>query len=1006
MWRNVTTVAVVGCLFAAACTGGDDQAGPTTGGADAGAETDAEGSTGDEGSGGEEAAAEAGDEGAVATTEPAPTTTTIPPVVVTELPGLLDASDAPLPNDSAVRTGVLANGLTYYVRFNDQPGTKATLRLAIDGGSVDELSPVTGVAHYAEHMLFNGTEAYPENQLIDVLRSFGADFGPDINAYTAYDETVYILDVPNDDGSVGEAMNVLSEWLSNATLDPEQVDAERGVIRDEWRVRTQTVNGRLFRVAQDLFVSGTPYEGRSPIGELADIDAIDPATLRAYYDAWYRPENAAVIVVGDIDVDDMVEQIEAVFGPAVGRGDPPAERVGYVFELDVEPDYALHVDPDQATVDVEVTLPLPAIGGDGTLALRAGLIDEVIFDALVRRLDRDVSAGAAPFDRISPGSNSFVEELDALALYAFTDAARVGDTLDALLAEYERAYRYGFTDAEIAASVASVRAEWDAYLEREFEIQDAGWSSMLAAHFLDGEPYPTVRDEYDLVVAELDAITPAVAASRFNARWTNSAPHVIISTPESVADQMPTRDDVLAAIAATPTSPEIVAREAARDLPDELMARPDAVAVPEPTPMTEFFWAQLEPWLYEFPNGARVVLNPNTIAQGTVVFAGSSPGGSSLVADADALDALYAADVVTSGGVAEFNQAEFAEITSASTAELSAGLSAYDESLQGETASGDAETLFQLIHLYMTQPRFDPVALNQVVQANQAVVDDPSIEPRTASWDALNAARYGDEIRHAVVPTPEQFATLDLEGVERVWRDRFGDASDWVFVFSGDLDRREFERLAASYIGTLPGSRGTEQPLVVGTGIPEGVVEVAVQAGSGDTASVELYFTTPIDAITPRNEALATVASAVIDARLTRVVREAFGDSYSPFIRSFLSSDPDPVVVTYARVTGAPDRIDVIADTVIAQIDDIASGGLSDDEYLNSFTPVEEDYSFVSNGEYLRELQREVLIDDYDFDGYVFEADTLAAVDRSAVVAFIANTITTDRYVQVTATPR
>ena len=999
MRRTWTTVALAGCLTLTACIGGDDDATPDVDGTSAEADPSGPSDTADGQGGGDGAASE----------DPAddaePPETTIPEFVVTELPGLLDASDAAFPNDPAVRTGVLENGLTYYVRFNDQPGSRASLRLAIDGGAVDELDDVTGVAHYAEHMMFNGTEAYPENELIDVLRSFGADFGPDINAYTAYDETVYQLEVPNDDPSIAEAMNVLGEWLSNATIEPGQVDAERGVILDEWRIRTQTLRGRLFEVAQGLFVAGTPYEGRSPIGTSADIEAMTPETLRAFYDAWYRPDNAAIIVVGDIDVDDVVAQIAERFGAVEPRGEAPPEQVDYSFDLDLEPDFALHVDPDQATVDVEVTLPLPSTPGTGTLARRADLLDEVIYDVLVGRLDRDVAVGAAPFDEIVPGGNSIVSQLDAPALYAFTDAVQVRETLDALLLEYERAYRYGFDQIEIDAAVDAVRAEWDAYLGREFEIQDAGWASRLVAHFLDGDPYPTVRAEFDLIAAELEAVTPEAAWERFKARWTNTAPHVIISTPEASAGDMPSRDEVLAAIEATRTA-QLPPREPPRDLPDQLMARPAAIEVPPRRAMTEFFWTQLNPWAYEFPNGATVVLNPNTISQGTVVFEATSPGGSSLVADDDAIDALFAAEVVLRSGIADFNQAEFVQITSSGTAELGAAIEPYRESLRGDTASADAESLFQQIHLYMTQPRFDPIALDQVIQQERPAIVDPSIRPGAASFDVLEELHNGSEPRHAVLPAPEQFDTLDLDGVERVWRDRFGDASDWVFVFSGDFDLREFEQLAASYIGTLPGSRGVETPVKVGTVFPDGVTTGQVRAGSGNTASVEMLFVSPIEAITPRNEALVTMAAAVIDARLTRVVREEFGDSYSPRIISALTIDPDPVVETYIRITGAPDRLDIIAETVIAQIDDITSGGLSEDEYAGAFRPVEEDYSFVNNGEYLRELTREILIPDYDFDAYVFEADTLAAVDRGAVIEFIDRVIPTERYAQVTTTPR
>ena len=246
------------------------------------------------------------------------------PVDAFALPGLLDTSDEQIPNDDDVRTGTLDNGLRYYVRENDRPGGRADLRLAIRAGSVNETGANTGVAHFVEHMLFNGTEQFPENELIDVLRGFGASFGADVNAYTSYDETVYSLDVPNDDESFDTALSVLEQWLSHATFDPAQVEAERGVILDEWRQSTQTADGRLFDVAQELYLAGSAYDGRDPIGTDASIQGVPQEELRQFYDDWYRPDNAAVIVVGDIDAGDVVDAIEELFGPATPRSDDDA----------------------------------------------------------------------------------------------------------------------------------------------------------------------------------------------------------------------------------------------------------------------------------------------------------------------------------------------------------------------------------------------------------------------------------------------------------------------------------------------------------------------------------------------------------------------------------------------------------------------------------------------------------------------------------------------------------
>ncbi|MGH9132474.1 MAG: M16 family metallopeptidase, partial [Ilumatobacteraceae bacterium] len=268
--------------------------------------------------------------------------------------------DSTIPNDPDVAVGMLANGLTYYIRENDRPGGRAELRLAIDAGSAHEATDQSGVAHFVEHMLFNGTEQFPENELLDVLRGFGADFGADINAYTSYDETVYQLTVATDDDDVvATGLDVLAQWLSAATIDPTAVEQERGVVLDEWRGSDQSSQGRLFDAIERLFLAGSGYEGRDPIGTSAAIESMTAEPLRRFYDAWYRPDNAAVVVVGDIDVDEIERSIIDRFGPLAPRAPaPPAPDL--VIAPSVDPDVEIHQDPDETSTFVEVTLPLPA----------------------------------------------------------------------------------------------------------------------------------------------------------------------------------------------------------------------------------------------------------------------------------------------------------------------------------------------------------------------------------------------------------------------------------------------------------------------------------------------------------------------------------------------------------------------------------------------------------------------------------------------------------------------
>lgn len=924
---------------------------------------------------------------------------------VTPLPGLLDSSDAPITDDPDAATGVLANGLTYYVRHNDQPGDKASLRLVIKAGSADELGAETGVAHFLEHMLFNGTEEFPENALIDVLRDFGAEFGPDINAYTSYDETVYELDVPNDDESVELAVDVLHEWLTAATLDEAQVVAERGVVLDEWRGSTQTVEGRLFALASEHYHAGTRYAGRDPIGTDASIEAMSPATLRGFYDTWYRPDNAAIVIVGDLDVDDTVERVEQRFDDAESRAADVPARTSPEFAPFSEPAFVLHADPDQTTVDVEVTLPIPAFDGNGTAALRTQLLDQVVFDVLVRRLSRDAAGGDAAFDEVMPGTNTFVDGLDAPALYSITDAERADDALGALLDEYERAYRFGFDTAEVDVAVESVRAGFDTLFGPDGEAQDWEVADQFVARFLYGDPAPARNVMYALVTAELDNITPEALAARFDARYTNTAPQVIISAPESQAGDVPDETAVLAEIAAAADRP-LEPRATAGDLPDALMERPAPVEPEQQRRMSDDGWDLFDPIEYTYPSGARVVLIPNDIAQGEVFLQAASPGGLAMVPDDDVVDGLFAAEVMAASGAGEFGPADLDQIVSGFDVELFPDLNTYHEGWSGRAASSDVEQLLALLHLRMTATEPDAVTVRQTIQQYQPIVDDPSTDPDLAGTDALNEARYGDSPYYDVLPDPAEFATLDAEGIGRVWSDRFGDASDFVFVLAGDFDRDEVLALADAYLGTLPGSRGVEAPGNVTPPAPTAPVSVPVHAGSGATAYVEMLFTTPAERLHPADDAVAAVAASVIDARLTKVVREQFGDSYSPFSQVWTDEDPDPVVLTYVYASGAPERVAAIGETIRAELADLAGGGLTDAEFATAKAPVEEAYQYVDNGEFLSEVLRAAWDAGYDLTDYVYKHEAVAEVSLADVEAFIGEHMPVTAYAEALVTPR
>ncbi len=400
-------------------------------------------------------------------------------------PGTIEAPDPTgLPElgdgDPDTATGTLDNGLRYLVRSNDNPGGKVELRLVVDAGSGLEDEDQVGGAHFLEHMLFNGTERFPKNELVDVLRSFGAAFGADINASTSFDETVYTLNVPDTPDAVGAALDILEEWLSSATLDPADVDAERGIVLDEWRARVQTSNGRIFDRFADFLLAGSAYEGHLPIGGRDAIENITPEALRRFYDDWYRPDNAAVIVVGDIDADAIEEEIETRFSAVTSRGTDP-ERI----DLAVVPGDAARVeivdDPDLAEGFVSLSLPLPVVVTSLEADAQRSILDDLALDIVVTRLDNDALRGEAPFERASAGSSSFVRLLSAPEVNVDVDGASVEASIQAVVDEFERVARFGVTPGELQRAIASAARIGASQLR---------WSRLPPGRLLRGRVHP------------------------------------------------------------------------------------------------------------------------------------------------------------------------------------------------------------------------------------------------------------------------------------------------------------------------------------------------------------------------------------------------------------------------------------------------------------------------------------------------------------------------------------
>ena len=909
------------------------------------------------------------------------------------------AGDVTVRDDPDVRILTLSNGLTVYIRSNAQPGGSVEMRLAINAGSGQENPDQSGTAHFLEHMMFNGTTKFPANDLIATLRGFGMQFGADVNAYTSYDETVFELTVPlSSTSNVGTGLDVLREWLSAATLDPDQVESEKGVVLDEWRQRDQSFEGRVGNASEAMLLTGSGYEHRQPIGTDAAIKAMTPELLRRFYDTWYRPDNSAIMVVGDINADEIETEIRDRFEPLTPRG-TSTPRTDPVLPAFGVPTAKVLIDPDAVTGDASISLPGPYLVDSSIASLRHDTLISLAFDMIAKRLNDDISHGTAPFTSASVIDNGSVRRLTAPGVRVSGQPGQLQASLDEVTAEFERVRRYGFDAVELDQMVRSYRSG----LQADFDsntVQDSDYISRYVDHFLSGEPIPDADTTFQVYGSIYDDVTADAVGSAFNELFGTAAPYVMVVAPDSLAD-VPSEEDVVARLAALP-SIDLAAREATKAGATELMTAP--------APVTETATDSLEsddifvaPTMLTFANGARVVLNPTDIAANDIYLAGTSPGGLSLVADADVPEALNAAAVVTTSGLGDLDSVELGNVLSDASVSLSPSIGQTSEDFSGSSTTDDLELLFQMVNQYMSKPRFDQVALDATVSELQSYVDDPTTDPGLAEYIAYSQARWGTEPRYEAIPSASQLAGLDLPTIERVWRDRFSNAGDWVFAVSGDFDLENARDLARRYIGTLAGGKPVEHYKDFQIDPPSTVVTKEVHAGTGDKGSLTFDWNTAIP--DPEVDSVyADVLTSVLNVRLTDHIREQLGASYSPSAYVGINTEPDKTVETYLNITGDPTTIDETSSIVIDDVTSLRTVGPTHDEFDAAIAELTNTYSYFDN-QTIGDLLVKAPAKPELITQLKNRSDVLTAVTPVTLQKFISQVMPLDRYIEVRTVP-
>jgi zinc protease len=825
--------------------------------------------------------------------------------------------DATLPFDPTIRVGTLDNGLRYYVRENGKPEKRAELRLGVNAGSLLEDDDQRGLAHFLEHMAFNGTRDFAKHELIDYLQTMGIRFGADLNASTSFDETLYMLTVPTDDEALlAKGLSVLENWAVGISFDEDEIKKEIGVVVEEWRLGKGAYE-RIQDKQLPLIFQGSRYADRLPIGTKESIEAANREKFLRYYQQWYRPDLMAVVAVGDFDGAKVEAMIREKFGAIPRRDGKP--RPDFTVPGHAQTLISLATDPELPATQVSVLFKRPSDSEGKVGDYRRGLVETLYHGMLNERLAELTQQPDPPFLIAFSGGGSFVRGSSIYSLDARVQDGQVLRGLDAVLRETQRVDRHGFTASELERAKTELLRGYE-QMAREHDKQPSeGYAAEYLRNFLEQEPVPGVETEVALARRFVPAIT-LDDVNKLGQKWITAENRVILITGPAKPDvPLPSEQEVLAAFSA-------VDRSTIDPFVDRTRDQPLLATLPNPGPVVEETTIpELGITEWRLANGIRVVLKPTTFQNDQIAFTGWSPGGTSLVDDARYESAAFATSLLAQGGVGDFDQVELSKALAGKVASASAFLSELEEGVDGGGSPEDLETSLQLAYLQLTAPRLDANAVQAFRDRLSASVANRLSRPEVVFGDKLNYVLSGNHPRRQPVDL-SYIQKVKPDDSLAVYRERFADFGDATFVFVGNFEPGVLKPLIERYLGGLPGHGRKEEFKDLGIRFPQGGNPFEVRKGLEPKSSLQLVYGGEATWSREEQHQLRSLVD-FLQIRLTDKIREEMGAAYGVGISGALTNRPVGSYRIGFGLSCAPHEVDRIVATIRAEIEKIKVEG-------------------------------------------------------------------------------
>jgi len=831
-----------------------------------------------------------------------------------------------LPIDETIKKGVLPNGMTYYIKSTDVVKDAASYYIIQNVGSILENEDQRGLAHFLEHMAFNGTEHFPGKGILNTLQKHGAVFGKDINAYTGFDETVYNLDnIPTKEGLIDTCLTVLKDWSNYLLLTDEEIDAERGVIKEEWRTR-QNGQMRLFQSSLPITYNHSTYANRLPIGLMSVVESFDYKALRDFYHDWYRTNLQAIAIIGDININDIEQNIIEKFSkiPAI---DNPKERFIVDIPENDEMLYSLGTDPEVSTARISFGIRHKKSLETETVAdLKCSLLESMVTSMLNARISEKSQKPEASFLGAGINYRRMTRTTNSFDITVIPKVNQQNEAFKEVLNEVMRAIKFGYLQPEINRAIVKMSSSYENQIAKKNDLSHGQIERTIQNNFLNNSTITDIEKEYALAKQIFSSLTPEEIHNTIKRLYIEKNRYLNVT---GVEDQENLTEDLAKRIITsvendTTLEPYSEALEG-ETLVSGLNIKAGMIAK---TKVNKVLGATT----YILSNGIKVHYKFVDKEKDKVSLNAISYGGTSLLKDEDLPSASLVGNLISMSGLGDFTATDLQKVLAGKTASVRIGLGDINESLSGGSNSKDVETMLQLAHVYFVKPRFDEQAFKVLESNINNYILRRSKDVGEKMRDSITVALYGKNNSKERIFDQDYAKDISFEKIKTIYKARFADASDFEFFIVGDVKENQLKPLLETYIASLPTKKTKEAFKDNGSEWVSNTINKDIYLTMEDPkATVNIAYKKEMP-YTKNNAIYTNTLGDILQLRITETVREAEGGAYSPRANASFSREPKSQAYVSFRFDCNPDMADKLVDIVNSELQKIANGDIQLDD--------------------------------------------------------------------------